>query len=101
MSDQNAEYVRITADQRAAMDAHLGGGFIGYLGRIRNGHRPTFVQGRHVEIVYAGCSCGNIACQLPRLLVHIEDLKAAYQSKVDDLAAETIRSAHIDSSESS
>lgn len=86
------------ADQRAALDAALAGGVVGYVQRMRDGwsthvpHRPTFAKGRDGQIVYRGCACGELMCNAPIWLAHIDDLIAAYEAKVADFAAETQRS---------
>lgn len=95
----STDYVTVSPDQWEKMQKHLGGGIIGYLTRLRAGHRPMFEPGLHGGTIYTGCSCGGVPCSLPLLLTHIEHLKESYQAKVDDLAAETARSGGDDAAE--
>lgn len=82
-------YPRPTDEQRAAMvTPHMGGGWSGYLSRLREEHRPTFSTNRNGDLVYSGCMCGGL-CPIPFLLLHIEDLLDAYNAKVQDFADET------------
>lgn len=82
-------WVKVNAEERAEMHRHLGGGFMGYLQRLREAHRPTFSRGRIQPLVYTGCSCGEPICSVPSLLLHIEDLREAYEMKVEELAKAT------------
>jgi hypothetical protein len=80
------------------MEASLVGGLAAYVERLRAIHRPTFrtATGGSGE-VYSGCSCREVGCRVPYLLLHIERWRQAYEAKVEDFAAETSRSAHLHS----
>lgn len=88
---------RLSHDQRAAVDAYVSGGVVEWLQRIRQGHGPHFGHTRHIDegypngVVYTGCVCGETGCSYPLFLVHISDLVAAYEGKIQELAQETLR----------
>lgn len=88
----------LAADQRAAIEATMEGGIVGFVQRLRKEHVPRFTQTEHVSdrypngVVYAGCQCDEMLCgHRDLLLVHIDDLRSAYAGKVEDLARETVR----------
>lgn len=66
------------------------GGIAAYVIRLRQGHRQTVHQFQG-KPAYGICACGEPGCQVGWLLIHIDNLKTAYQSKVDELATETLR----------
>lgn len=82
--------VRLTEQEREALERHLGGGMAGYIQRIRSAHGPQFKG-----VTYTGCRCGEVACPYPRLIVHMDDLVRAYELKVQDFAEETRRSSEL------
>lgn len=89
------------ADDREALDAAYKGGVVGYVQRMRDGfadhvgHRPLFGTDRYGDRIYTGCACGTTACNAPVWLAHIDDLIAAYNAKVQDFAAETLRNSEL------
>lgn len=85
-------YPRPTPEQREAMvSPHMGGGWPGYLSRLRESHRPIF-KSHSGRVIYSGCSCDHLGpCPIPYLLLHIEDVLDAYDAKVAEFAAETRR----------
>jgi hypothetical protein len=58
------------------------GGLTAYVNRVREDHR---------RLSNGWCSCDTPLCPQRYLLDHIDDLLEAYQLKVQDFAAETVR----------
>lgn len=76
---------------REAIDASLGGGIVGWVQRMRADH-GGIVSTMHTPTgVYSGCSCGEVGCNAALWLAHVDDMIAAYEAKVQDLARETGR----------
>lgn len=84
------------------MEASPAGGVVGFINRTRAEHHPTFshtdlISERYPNgVVYSGCSCDRfLGCSYPYFLLHIDDLIAAYNTKVQDLARETLRTSEL------
>jgi hypothetical protein len=70
---------------RAAAEQSVAGGLVAYVHRLRENHAATVTPEGRLGV----CRCGEPGCAKALLLLHIDDLLAAYQLKVDDFARET------------
>jgi DNA repair exonuclease SbcCD ATPase subunit len=70
---------------RAAAEQSVAGGLVAYVHRLRENHAATVTPEGRLGV----CRCGESGCAKALLLLHIDDLLAAYQLKVDDFARET------------
>ena len=78
----------LTTEQIASMGT---GGLIAYVGRLIDGHFPTFGVNRQTGEVYQGvCECGNVPCLRAVLAAYRSVMIAGYNAKVQDFAAETL-----------
>ncbi len=85
----------LTPDQRATIDASVAGGLVAYIHRLLDGHRPAFSRGRDDELVFRGCRCDDVLCNRWAFAIHLNDVLTAYESKIEDFAAETRRSSAL------
>lgn len=74
---------------QAVARSRVAGGVVGYVQRIRSVHFPAV----RADGLYTGCRCGAVGCGLDLLVLHIENLRHAYELKVQDLTRETARHA--------